>query len=376
MNNELPPELIIGLYLSSLKPPLLRALEPWLRQKRCLRLLAAQPEALAIVPELADLFDDQKKITEYARLVEQWGEVGVKVCAIGEEGYPYCLQQIPQPPPVLFYSGASLAGLEQQPTVAIVGSRKASSEGCGHAQRLARELREFGVCIVSGLALGIDSAAHRGALERATFEVIGFHPGGEIPTIAVLGQGLPETYPPSNRALAQQILRGGGTLVSHFPPYTQPYPSNFLDRNRLISGLAQGVLVIEAPIRSGSLNTANHALEQGRDLMAVPGSISDPRNGGSNRLIQQGAQLVSCVSDIVELIPTLQGVAANADRSRTKAQKSAVLERLFQGAASISLDQLHFKIQNKIISQGELLELELSGQIVRGAGNELRRASC
>ncbi|BBL76527.1 DNA-processing protein DprA [Methylomagnum ishizawai] len=200
--------------------------------------------------------------------------------------YPALLREIADPPPLLFVVGEPAALASRQ--VAMVGSRNPSASGRKAAHHLARELAAAGYGVVSGLALGIDAAAHRGALD------------GNGITLAVAGTGPDQIYPRQHRALAQEIVERGGAILSEFPPGTEPKAGNFPRRNRIISGLALGTLVVEAAEQSGSLITARLALEQGREVFAVPGSIYSPVSKGCNDLIQEGAKLVQSVRDIVE----------------------------------------------------------------------------
>ena len=202
--------------------------------------------------------------------------------------YTSPLNYIDQPPKTLHYLGTLPSS--RQPSVAIVGTRKPTSYGREVASRFARELAQAGVVIVSGLALGIDATAHRACLDS----------GGT--TIAVLGNGLHRLYPVANRALGEQIIHEGGAVISEYPEGTEPYPSNFLQRNRLVSGLADAVVIIEAASRSGTLNTAMHALGQGRDIFAVPGNITSPLSAGCNHLLRQGAAPATSAADILEAI--------------------------------------------------------------------------
>jgi DNA processing protein len=209
--------------------------------------------------------------------------------AAGQPGYPPQLTSIPDPPAVLFVRGDP--ALLALPQLAIVGSRGPTPPGRETAFRFARRLAGAGLAIVSGLATGIDAAAHRGALAA----------GGV--TIAVCGTGLDRCYPPGHAALADEIA-ARGALVSEFPPGTPPLPGHFPRRNRLISGLSLGVLVVEARYRSGSLITARLAAEQGREVFALPGSIHNPLARGCHRLIRDGARLVE---DPAEVLDGLQG---------------------------------------------------------------------
>lgn len=199
--------------------------------------------------------------------------------------YPAFLAEIPDPPPVLYVKGN--AGEFNLPMFAMVGSRNPSSGGRSNARRFAGELADAGFTIVSGLAQGIDYESHRGALDG----------GGR--TIAVLGTGIDVVYPPPNRDMHERIA-GEGALISEFIPGTPPVAKNFPRRNRIISGLSLGVLVVEATLRSGSMITARFALEQGREVFAIPGSIHNPAARGCHRLIREGAKLVQSVVDIYE----------------------------------------------------------------------------
>lgn len=212
--------------------------------------------------------------------------------------YPALLAEIPDPPPLLFVRGA--LSILERPQVAIVGSRRACAPGLDTAQAFAGALAQAGFVITSGLALGIDGAAHKGAL----------HVDGA--TVAVLGTGLENIYPQRHAGLAREITERGGALVSEFPLPTTPARDNFPRRNRLISGLALGVLVVEANLASGSLITARLAAEQGREVYAIPGSIHHPGAKGCHQLIRDGAQLVESVEHILESLQGWHGLAACA----------------------------------------------------------------
>ena len=219
------------------------------------------------------------------RAIEWLAGTGHHVVTLRQLAYPAQLAASAAPPPLLFVDGdpANLS----LPQVAVVGSRQASHHGIDTAFDFGQALAALGLVVASGLARGIDGAAHRGALAG----------GGK--TIAVLGSAIDHIYPRQHRGLADEI-RGSGALVSEFPFGTAPLPANFPRRNRIISGLAVGTLVVEAALRSGSLSTALHALEQGREVFAVPGSIHSPLTKGCHALINQGAKLVETVADIVE----------------------------------------------------------------------------
>jgi len=234
-------------------------------------------------------FRHWKHIASHPRQVEsEYLKVeagGYRIYCYTDADYPALLKKIPDPPPVLYCRGSFEYGDEA--AVAIVGTRNPSPMGGFHARELARELSAQGLTLVSGMARGIDSEAHRGALEA----------GGR--TIAVLGSGVDVCYPQENEALMEQIA-ASGAVISEFPLGTQPIPKNFPARNRIISGLSLGVVVVEATDDSGSLITAGFALEQGREVFAVPGSIQNEVSRGPHKLIRQGAKLVECARDILE----------------------------------------------------------------------------
>ena len=212
---------------------------------------------------------------------------GFSLLRFGDEGYPESLAAIYSPPPVIYVRGTMRP--QDRLAIAIVGSRKATSYGIALAERISEELAQRGVTIVSGMARGIDGAAHRGALEA----------GGR--TIAVLGCGLGVTYPPEHAELSDRIA-ASGAILSEFPVFAPPKPDHFPRRNRIISGLALGVVVVEAGIESGALITANYALEEGREVFAVPGQVTARSSRGCHQLIKAGAKLTESWEDIWEEI--------------------------------------------------------------------------
>jgi DNA processing protein len=227
---------------------------------------------------------------------------GHAVLALGEPGYPPLLAEIPDPPLLLYINGD--ARRLSRPALAIVGSRNATLQGRANAQAFAQALAGAGLTIVSGLALGIDAAAHEGALAAG-----GAPSGG---TVAVVGTGIDLVYPARNRALCERIVADGGCVVSEYTVGTPPLPANFPKRNRIISGLAAGVLVVEAAAQSGSLITARQAAEQGRDVFAIPGSIHAALAKGCHLLIREGAKLVDTAQDVLDALAMspLPGLAA------------------------------------------------------------------
>ena len=220
--------------------------------------------------------------------------------------YPAALRQAPGHPALLFARGN--LGRLRPDALAIVGSRNATPDGADNARAFARRLAQHGLCIVSGLALGIDAAAHRGALDAG--------PGG-AGTIAVLGTGADIVYPASNAALADRILAHEGLIITELPLGSPPRPVNFPRRNRIVAGLARGVLVVEAARRSGSLITARLAADMGREVFAIPGSIHSPLSRGPHALIQQGAKLVEQEDDILGELPRTKGVRQTSPDTHT-----------------------------------------------------------
>lgn len=212
------------------------------------------------------------------------------VVCIGDPAYPQALLNISDPPFLLFVKGR--IDLLNVPALAVVGSRNASPQGVRNAETFSFSASDSGLCIVSGMAHGIDAAAHLGGLR------------GKGSSIAVVGTGLDKVYPSANRELAHQLSQTGA-IISEFPLGTPPLPANFPRRNRIISGLSLGCLVVEASLQSGSLITARMALEQGRDVFAIPGSIHSPQSKGCHALIKQGAKLVECTQDIFDELGTI-----------------------------------------------------------------------
>ncbi len=225
-----------------------------------------------------------------AALMEGAGRCGAEVVTLADPHYPQALRQIPDPPLALYVRGRLPDGI----CVAVVGTRNPSPDGEYVAQRMAAELAAAGVCVVSGLARGIDAAAHRGALEV----------GG--PTVAVVGCGVDVGYPAGHESLADQVA-GCGAVVSEYPPGTAPAKHHFPLRNRLISGLSRAVVVVEATLRSGALITADLALEQGREVFAVPGSVLNPRSAGPHRLLREGAGWAESAADVLQALGMAPG---------------------------------------------------------------------
>jgi DNA processing protein len=288
----------------------------------------------------------------------------VSIIGCRDPEYPRKLVAIYDPPPILYVRGTLEAGDDL--AVAIVGSRMATRHGKIFSEQLARDLAVRGVTVVSGMARGIDSAAHRGALL------------GRGRTIAVLGCGVDVPYPRENRDLMREIV-SRGAVISEFPMGTEPLAGNFPRRNRIISGLATGVVVVEATRQSGSLITANFALEQGREVFAVPGSVSLPNSQGTNRLLKQGAKLVERVQDVLEeILPQWQS-SNEADRTGEDRLRPALSdeERLIYdllGVEPVHIDRLIMQTNWEASRVSRiLLNLELAGMISQLAGKQFVR---
>ena len=296
---------------------------------------------------------------------------GHHLITIDDEAYPILLREIPDPPVVLYAHGRPEVLKAIQ--IGIVGSRNPDTAGRKAADEFARELVYAGATVTSGLALGIDSCSHRGALNANGY------------TIAVTGNGLDMIYPARHRALAEDIV-DNGILVSEFPPGTKPISANFPRRNRIISGMSTGVLVIQAALRSGSLITARYAMEQGREVFAIPGSIHNPLAKGCHTLIKQGAKLVESVNDIVEELGSLatvvidenasqkNNVENNKDKEELDADYKVLLDTMAYDPMPIDkLIELTGLTTDSVSSM--LLILELRGLVVSQAGGVYMRVN-
>lgn len=273
---------------------------------------------------------------------------GQHILCHGQPGYPSVLNQLVDAPPLLFVLGQP--ALLEQPQVAIVGSRRASQPGQDLARQFSASLARCGLAITSGLALGIDAAAHQGALDV------------QGQTLAVLGTGLSRLYPRRHQHLARQIVEQGGVLVSELPLDEPPHAANFPRRNRIISGLALGVLVVEASPSSGSLITARLAADQGREVWAIPGSIHNPTSRGCHALLKEGAQLVETVQDILHSLEHWHPQAIALAQST--ARLPALLDILRAApCTSERLAELSGMPLPQVLVQ--LSELELEGQVAR-----------
>ena len=268
-------------------------------------------ELAGLRPDTIDAIKGSKLREQAETEIAQVARLGGEALILTDERYPSLLRETYDPPIVVYCVGDVESALSQ-PVIAVVGSRRCSTYGRNVAEKLSRELAERGITVVSGLARGIDSAAHRGALD------------GRGLTIGVMGTGLDAVYPKENRKLAARIAEQGA-LVTEFPLGTPPTSQNFPFRNRVISGLALGVMVVEGAERSGSLITARLAYEQGRDVFAVPGNITSAKSFGPNYLIKDGAKLVQTWRDVIEELPSeMKAAILSAERGEQTTKQPAV----------------------------------------------------
>jgi DNA processing protein len=292
------------------------------------------------------------------RALDSAAALGVTPIPVVHADYPARLSEIVDPPAVLWVSGD--ASILPRLAVALVGSRAATTAGIANARRLGRDVTDAGLVVVSGLARGVDRAAHEGALDA----------GG--PTVAVLGNGTDISYPRDHREISDRIARSGA-LVSEFPPGTLPLARHFPLRNRIISGLSAAVVVVEASERSGSLITARLALEQGRDVLAVPGNVASGCYRGCHALIKDGARLVETVDDILEEVAPTTAGTRGGNLSSKPFEDNGLAAVIARGEA-VSVDEL---AQRTGRSGGELMaelgRLEVAGRIVRMAGGLFSR---
>ncbi len=247
-----------------------------------------EPERFAAVLGEANVEAVCAKRQDAQRELDAMREAGVELLTIGDAIYPPLLKRITRPPHVLFVRGST--NLNAELAIAMVGTRRASEYGMAHARRISAELVRGGACVVSGLALGIDTAAHEGTLDA----------GGR--TIAVLGGAHDQLYPRGNRGLVERIVETGGSVITEYPMGRHPDKYSFLERNRIVVGLCHGVAVIEGPARSGALNTAHIALDEGRELFALPGDVGEVNSVLPNTLIAEGAKLITGGADILNII--------------------------------------------------------------------------
>jgi DNA processing protein len=290
-----------------------------------------------------------------------------RIVTLADPDYPSKLSEIPSAPPVLFVQGD--VALLSSAQIAMVGSRNPTRSGAETAYEFARSLAASGLTVTSGLALGVDAASHQGALDG----------GGH--TIAVAGTGLDRVYPARHRALAHAIVDRGGAIVSEFAPGTPPLPAHFPRRNRIISGLSTGTLVVEAAVSSGSLITARAAADQGREVFAIPGSIHNPLARGCHRLIRDGAKLVETAQDVLEeLAPQLRALLAALPAAITQgapeldADQRCLLKSLDFAPVSVDVLVERSGLTAETVSS-ILLVLELQGYVASEPGGHYARTS-
>jgi len=357
-------------------------LSAWLRLTECVgpgaarRLLAmaGSPQAVFDLPSVAldqalsakerqSFGKPPEHLSELIANAEAWlAQPGHDMLVLGDPDYPPRLLATADPPLLLWLQGRrELLG---SPAIAIVGSRNPTAQGEDNARAFARSLAQAGYTIVSGLAAGIDARAHEGALD-----------GGGA-TIAVVGTGLDRVYPRRNQALAARILEADGLIVSEYSLGTPVLPANFPRRNRIIAGLSQGCLVVEAAVQSGSLITARLAVEAGREVFAIPGSIHSPQSRGCHALIRQGAKLVESAEHVLEELPPLQAPAGKPAAAPPEVEapheQQALLDAM--GFDPVSLDALMARCGWPAAElSAALLELELDGQVARLAGQLFQR---
>jgi DNA processing protein len=281
----------------------------------------------------------------------------VKKLTKQDSAYPYPLRDIAGPPEELFYVGADPSAWIDRPRVAMVGSRAVSAYGREVTARLARELAERGVVIISGLALGVDGIAHQACLDA----------GGT--TVAVLANGLDKIYPATHTRLAEAILSRGGTIMSEYAAGMPGFKWNFIARNRIVAGLAQALLITEAAEKSGTLHTAKFALEQGREVLAVPGNITSPGSVGANNLIKTGAVPVTGIDDILYTLGLEHTHSAQVLRRGDTPEEQTILTMIYGGTTDGHTLLTKSGLATAKFSQA-LTMLEISGKI-RALGNNL-----
>jgi DNA processing protein len=289
-----------------------------------------------------------------------------RIVTLSDPAYPPSLLDTEDPPLLLYLMGQAVP--QWPDAIAVVGSRNPTPQGLANSRKFAQFFVQSGLTVVSGLALGVDSAAHEGALEAAAAD--------QFSTIAVVGTGLDQVYPSSNVQLCERIVQRG-LVVSEYPIGTPPLPPNFPKRNRIIAGLSLGTVVVEAALKSGSLITARQALEQGKDVFAIPGSIHSPQSRGCHALLKQGAKLVETAQDVLEELPLARQrrrAPENApqESSEHEPPEDALLSAL--GFDPVSLDALVARTGIPASSlQARLLELELQGEVARLPGALFQR---
>jgi DNA processing protein len=345
---------------------ILRAVERCGSPSKIVSLSLTELESLQFPAESVQFIFDGNARRAADQQIEGLAKTGAGFVTYTDEAYPERLREIFDPPVLLWIRGN--ANLLAQPSIAVVGTRHPTPYGTGMAEMLSRDLAARGLIILSGMARGVDTAAHRGAI------------AAKRPTVAIWGTGVDVVYPKENKSLAEQIIAGGGTILSKYPLGTYPAPQNFPKRNRILSGMSIGVLVIEASEYSGTRVTARCALEQNRDVFAVPGNVTTKNAWGPNTLIKQGAKLTATWEDVWEDLPTPVRVQLTAQGNpESKADPAA---SLFEGEPlsphetcvmsvlrydeALQLDEIMEKLESELSSSEiftALFELELAGRV-------------
>lgn len=345
---------------------ILRAVEHCGSAANILELGLTDLEALHFPIESTRFIADGHAIAAAHQQLELLAKTGGQFITYADHAYPENLREIFDPPAVLWLRGGMR--VLSLPSIAVVGTRHPTPYGTGMAEMLSRDLAQRGLIILSGMARGIDTAAHKGAL------------AAKRPTIAVWGTGIDVVYPKENKSLSEQIVAGGGAIISEYPLGVYPAPQNFPRRNRILSGMSVGVLVVEAAEYSGTRVTARCALEQNRDVYAVPGNVTTKNAWGPNTLIKQGAKLTATWEDVWEELPTpirmklesehgiaskVQGTASSFREEPLPASEAAIMAVLRHDEA-LQLDEIMEKLESELTSAEvftALFELELAGRV-------------
>jgi DNA processing protein len=345
---------------------ILRAVERAGSPARILSLSLTELESLQFPAESVQFIFDGHARRVADQQIEELTKTGATFITYSDESYPERLREIFDPPVLLWIRGN--VQLLAQPSIAVVGTRHPTPYGTGMAEMLSRDLAARGLVILSGMARGVDTAAHKGAI------------AAKRPTIAIWGTGVDVIYPKENKSLAEQIVGGGGAIVSEFPLGTFPAPQNFPKRNRILSGMSIGVLVVEAAEYSGTRVTARCAIEQNRDVYAVPGNVTTKNAWGPNTLIKQGAKLTATWEDIWEDLPSpvrLQlsaeansesnpGTAASLFTEEPLPQNESCVMSVLRHDEALQLDEIMEKLEAELSSSEiftALFELELAGRV-------------
>jgi DNA processing protein len=355
----------LNLVLSDYLRPAQKIMDYFGSPENIFRARARELESLGMEKDRACRLVSPGLLDEAARVLAAIERKGWRLLTRDDEAYPALLREIFDPPYVLYVAGDPT--ILAEPAVAVVGARRPTPFGRAVAERLARDLASRGLVVVSGLAVGIDSLAHWGALQAGR-------------TVAVLGSGLDEIYPRENKDLFRKIA-GTGAVATEFPPAARPLAYRFPLRNRVISGLTLGVVVVEATRRSGSLITARLALEQNREVMAVPGNITSALSSGTNWLIKTGAKLVETWEDVVEELPTPlreKLLSSKKEDRDAEPELSPEEKKIFDGLKTDALTHIDELVETTDISVSEvlarLLSLELKGLVRQAPGKCFQRS--